>query len=158
MSSGGQKTSGIIKTEGTKFAIETKSMSTWYDGKSMWTYNPRSNETTLVRPTQAELAETNPLHLISSRISQFTASYAKNQTAGVKTIVLTPKSKQTGFKSLHLTVDPKTMLPVKLVAVPTSGQAVTVSLSSVKTGLKHPASTFVYQKSRYPKATIVDLR
>lgn len=158
MTSGNQTVSGTLKTSGNKFAIETPAVSTWYDGKSMWTYNPRSKETTLVSPTAAELAEANPLMLISSKISEFTATYAKTQKSGLKTVVLTPKTKRTGIKSMHVSINNVTSLPVKLVAVPSSGQTITLTLSSVKTCQNHPASTFTYPKSKFPKVTVVDLR
>ena len=158
MTSDGHSVNGTLKTTGTKFALETPGTATWYDGKSMWTYNQSTGETTLVSPTPAELSEANPLLLITSKLSSFTATYAKTHPAGLKTIVLMPKSKGTGMKSIHVTVNPKTLLPVKMVAVPTSGRAITIALNSVKTGQKHADSAFQYPKSKYPKVKVVDLR
>lgn len=158
MTSGNQSTNGSLKTTGSKFVIDTPTASTWYDGNSMWTYNSRTKETTVVKPTPAELAETNPLLLISSKISQFSVSYAKNRKAGCMTVVLTPKTKGTGIKSMHIDINAKTNLPEKLVAVPASGQTISITLSSIKTAQKYTDATFVYPKSKYPKATIVDLR
>lgn len=158
MSSSGQTVNGRMKTSGSKFVIDTPTTSTWYDGKSMWTYNSRSRETTVVSPTSAELAETNPLLLINSKISQYSVSYAKNQKAGSKTIVMTPKTKGSGIKSMHVSISTSTFLPTKLVAVQASGGTITINLSSIKTGQGHPDTTFAYPKSKYPKVPVVDLR
>lgn len=155
---GQQKINGTLKSSGKKFSIQTSSTSTWYDGQSMWTYNARNNETTLMTPTQQEVAEANPLSLVNSYSSLFTASYAKSQKSGSKTIVLTPKSKQTGYKSVHVTIPDGSQVPSKLVVIPTTGQKVTVSITQVKRGLKLPDSTFKYPNSKYPKTEIVDLR
>lgn len=155
---GQQKIAGTLKSSGRKFAIQTSSTSTWYDGKNMWTYNARNNETTLMTPTPQEVAEANPLSLVNSYASMFSVAYAKTQTKGSKTIVLTPKSKHTGYKSVHVTIPDGTAIPSKLVVIPTSGQKVTVSITQVKRGQKLPDSTFSYPKSKYPKAEIVDLR
>lgn len=155
---GQQKLSGTLKASGKKFALQTPSSSTWYDGKSMWTYNANTNETTLMTPTPQEVAEANPLSIVNSYSASFTAAFAKTQTKGSKTIVLTPKSKQMGYKSVHVTIPDASSFPTKLVVIPSSGQKVTVSISQVKTGQNMVESTFVYPKSKFPKAEIVDLR
>ncbi len=155
---GSQKVTGTMKSAGKKFALQTSSTSTWYDGKSMWTYNAKNAETTLMNPTAQEVAEANPLTIVNSYSTNFTAAFAKGQTKGSKTIVLTPKSKQLGYKSVHVTIPDGSVYPSKLVIVPTSGQKVTVSITQVKSGQKLPETTFVYPKSKYPKVEIVDLR
>lgn len=155
---GQQKISGTLKAAGKKFALQTPSSSTWYDGKSMWTYNANNNETTLMTPTAQEVAEANPLSIVNSYSSIFTAAFAKTQPKGGKTIVLTPKSKNSGYKSVHVTIPEGSSFPSKLIVIPTSGQKVTVTVSQVKRVQSLSASTFVYPKSKYPKAEIVDLR
>lgn len=155
---GSQKVSGTMKAAGKKFALQTSSTSTWYDGKNMWTYNANNAETTLMNPTAQEVAEANPLSIVKSYSANFTAVFAKGQTKGSKTIVLTPKSKQLGYKSVHVTIQDGSVYPSKLVIVPTSGQKVTVLITQVKSGQKLPESTFVYPKSKYPKVEIIDLR
>lgn len=156
--SGNNKVSGTLKSSGRKFAIRTSSASTWYDGKSMWTYNANSGETILTTPTAQEVAEANPLSLVNSYAASFTAAFSKTAKKGSKTIVLTPKSKKLGYKSVHVTISDATSLPVSIVVVPSSGQRMTLSISNVKLNAAIPASTFVYPKKDYPKAEIVDLR
>lgn len=158
MSTGGRTLKGSLKSSGNKFALTTPSVSSWYNGKSMWTYNAGSKETTVINPTPAELTETNPLLLVSSGPSQFTAAFAKKSVAGSYEIILTPKSRSTGMKSIHVSISTTTLLPVRIVAVPISGSPVTVDISSLKTGVSFPASVFEYSKSSCRNATIVDLR
>lgn len=155
---GQQKIKGTMKASGKKFALQTPATSTWYDGKSMWTYNSKNNETTLMTPTAQEVADANPLSIVNTYSVSFTAAFAKTQTKGSKTIVLTPKSKQLGYKSVHVTIPDGSSYPSKLVIIPSSGQKVTVSISQITTGQKLPESTFTYPRSKYPKAEIVDLR
>lgn len=155
---GSQKVTGTMKASGKKFALQTSSTSTWYDGKNMWTYNAKNAETTLMTPTPQEVAEANPLSIVNSYSANFTAAFAKTQPKGSKTIVLTPKSKQSGYRSVHVTIPDGSVFPSKLVVIPSSGQKVTVSISQVKTGQKLPDATFVYPKAKYPKVEIVDLR
>lgn len=155
---GSQKVSGTIKASGRKFALQTSSSSTWYDGKTMWTYNVRNAETTLMTPTAQEVTEVNPLSIVNTYSANFTAAFAKTQSKGSKTIVLTPKSKKLGYKSVHITIPDGSVFPSKLVIIPSSGQRVTVTISQVKKDVKLPDATFVYPKSKYPKVEIVDLR
>lgn len=155
---GSQKVTGSMKAAGKKFTLQTSSTSTWYDGKTMWTYNAKNAETTLMTPTPQEVAEANPLSLVNTYSTNFTAAFAKSHTKGSKTIVLTPKTKKLGYQSVHVTIPDGSTFPSKLVVIPTSGQKMTVSITQVKTGLKLPNATFVYPKTKFPKVEIVDLR
>lgn len=158
LTSGNHKLTGTMKSSATKFSLETSTTSTWYDGKTMWTYNGNTKETTVTIPAQSELAEANPLYIVNAYSNNFTASFSKSQSKGSKTIVLTPKSKKLGYKSVHITIPDKSSFPSQVVVIPQSGQRISISISQVKTGVKFTASTFVYPKSKYPKAEIVDLR
>ena len=158
LTSGTHKLNGTMKSSGTKFSLETSSTSTWYDGKTMWTYNGNNKETTVTTPTKSELAEANPLYIVNAYSSNFTAAFAKSQPKGGKTIVLTPKSKKLGYKSVHITIPDKSSFPSQVIVIPASGQRIAISISQIKTGLKFPDATFTYPKSKYPKAEIVDLR
>lgn len=158
LSTGGRTLRGSLKSSGSKFALTTPSVSSWYNGKSMWTYNAGSKETTVINPTQAELSETNPLLLVSANASQFTAAFAKKSNQGHYEIILSPKTRATGMKSIHVTINKTTMLPTRIVAVPVSGSVITVDISVLRLGVSFPASTFEYSKSSCRNATIVDLR
>ncbi len=158
LDSDGRKVSGTLKAEGKKLAIETGSSSTWYDGKTMWTYNPRTAETTVMLPTAQEVAEANPLSIINNYAATFTASFAKTQTKGSKTIVLSPKSKKSGYKSVYVTIPDGSGLPSLIVINPQSGRKITVSIAKAALHNKFAASTFTYPKAKYPKAEIIDLR
>lgn len=158
LNSGGQTLTGTLKSSGDKFSLQTSTTSVWYDGKTMWTHNSKTNETTVTFPTSSEVAEVNPLYIVHVYSNNFTVAYAKSQTKGSKTIVLTPKSRKLGYKSVHLTIPDKSSFPSRVVVIPLSGQKITVNIEKTTTGVKQAASTFVYPKSKYPKAEIVDLR
>lgn len=158
LASGNEKLTGTLKASGSKFSLETGTTSVWYDGKTMWTFNGKTNETTVSLPTKSEVAEVNPLHIVYSYSDNFTAAFAKSQTKGSKTVVLTPKSRKLGYKSVHLSIPDNSSFPSKIVVIPLSGQKITVTIGNTTTGLKLAPSTFTYPKSKYPKVEIVDLR
>lgn len=148
--------SGTFASAGGKFAVVTNASSTWYNGVKMWTYNPRTAETTLVKPSTAEVAESNPFAIIGSMASSFKAAYAKSQPAGTKVLVLLPAKSGSKIKKIILTLDARRGVPKKVVITDGSGTT-TVNVSKYEVGVKIPASTFEYPKAKYPKAKIVDL-
>lgn len=157
---GSNQMKGTLLSAGTKFSISTPGMSTWYDGKTMWTYNSRTGETTITYPTPAEVAETNPLALISAGTNRFSAFYAKKQPAKGKgrRVVLTAKGKDLGVKSVAVTIADGSYLPTNVVVTPLTGQPTTVNISRINTKSNFSASDFVYPTGKYPKAEIIDLR
>lgn len=158
MSSGGHKASGDLKAAGTRFAISSPGYSTWYDGKTMWVHNSKANETTISVPTRSEVAETNPLALISANSKSFNAVFVKNPPKGCKVIKLTPKVKGTGVKRLLVTIGATNYKPSKIVVTPTGGQTTVFEIKSLDTSSGCRPSDFVYPKSKYKSAEMIDLR
>ena len=158
VAAGGSTIKGSIKASGKKFALVTPQASSWYDGTNLYTYNASSRETTLVRPSLAELEETNPLSIIASAPGRFDAKFAAKQTAGSSTVVLTPKKAGSGIKRAVLVLDAKTLAPKKIDITQTDGSSSVITVTAFKTGVNLPASSFVYPKAKYPAAKIVDLR
>ncbi len=157
MTMGGKTTRGSIKSAGTKFVVSMPEVSTWYNGKSLYTYNPRTSETTLITPTAQELAESNPLLYIKSGGAGFTYKFSTVKRQGKYIIDLLPKNNRTGIRKMTFTVN-SSNFHVEKIAVDTSAGSTVVTITSFKTGLTLPASDFEYPKSKYPKAEIVDLR
>lgn len=157
-SGGGQTGAGTIKSSGKKFAIETSGMSSWYNGKDLWTYTASSKETTLVRPTASELAETNPLTYLSEASKSFTCSFGKGDSAAKRIVVLTPKSRKLGVQSVTLELEGKTLNPLKINIKGRDGSVSSVVISSFRLGKTLAGSNFEYPKNKYPKIKIIDLR
>lgn len=147
---------GTMMVQGNKFQVSTPASKVWYDGKSMWTYSPQSKETTLTTPTAAELGEINPMLYLNAG-NRFDVKFGKNG-GNTKTLILTPKSKREGVKSVSILLNATTLLPSKILISPTSGGVMTLSVTGIKTGQKFSASTFTYPKASYPKTKIIDLR
>lgn len=158
MTSGGKTLKGTLKSSAAGFVLSTPGYSSWYDGKNLWTYNASSRETTLTVPTGEELREANPMMMVSGYEGVFTPAFAKKQSAGTRTLVLVPKSRKTGLKNVVVVLDSKTYRPKRITVTPSSGTASSVTITSLKTDVKFPKSTFTYPKTKYPKVEIIDLR
>lgn len=154
----GKGTKGILKAAGNKFAITTPSYSSWYDGSKMWTYNSSTQETTLVKPSASELAETNPLCYLRNYSKSFKAAFAKTKQQGKHILLLTPLKRNLGIKTITLHISTKSGLPERMKINMSNGTSTDIALSNIKCGVSLPAATFIYPAKKYPKAEIVDLR
>lgn len=157
LSASGRSVKGTLKSSGQKFALITPVSSSWFDGRNMWTYNPSSAETTLVNPTADEIAETNPLSYISSWKSAYNARFSNAKVKGKYVVELLPKRRNAAVKKVVITFN-RNFVPEKISVTGLNNAATTVAVSSVNYNAAMKAADFVYPKSRYPKAEIIDLR
>lgn len=152
----GRSTNGTVKTSGSKFAVLMPQVSSWYNGKALYTYNPRINETTVLTPTATELMESNPLLYVKGGTG-YRYSFSPVKRTGKYVIDVVPVKKGSGIKKLTITVNSSSFAPEKITVDTGSGTSV-ITVTSFKGGVSVPASEFEYPKTRYPKAEIVDLR
>lgn len=150
-------TSGTFYYSAGKFAVITGAASTWYNGRNMWSYNPRTAETTVMKPSAEEASENNPFAIVGAMSDSFIPAFAKSQPAGTVVLVLLPKNSRNSIKKCILTLDKTRLTPVKVQITDASGTTL-VNVSKFVSGKSLAASLFEYPKSKYPKAKIVDLR
>ena len=81
---------GTIKMQDKKFCIETNDMTTWYDGKTMWTYAPSICEVNITTPTRQELTEINPYLILEDCKQSFIAKELDSKQSGERQFRLTP--------------------------------------------------------------------
>lgn len=153
----GTSTSGKIYSKGNRFALITDKTSNWYNGKDLYTYDASAAETYLFNPSKDELRETNPLLYLKSA-SDYRIADSKNSKTGVETVILLPKTKDSGVKSVTIVIDSKTYLPKNIKVVTSNGITLSVALSNIKLNAELADSTFDYPKQKYPGVKITDLR
>lgn len=155
---GGRTLKGSVNSAGGKFSIVTPATSTWYDGQNMWTYNPATKETTLVRPSASEIAESNPFGYLQSWKSQYKCSFSSKKVTGKYMVVLTPKTKYASVKSVEIAIDAKSYKPSSFRITGNDGSASVINIITLNYGGNIPQSAFVYPKNKYRGVQIVDLR
>ena len=75
-------TNGSIRLKGDKFLLETEGVTTWFDGRTQWSYLASSDEVNVSEPTPEELQSINPyswLSLYKQDYKQKVADVAKVQ-------------------------------------------------------------------------------
>lgn len=148
---------GTLVMSGKKFRVLASDIKCWYNGTTMWSYSPATDEVNITTPTAADLQMTNPY----SAAQNFKSSYiiSKGGTgSGTYTIRFTPK-KKSNVKHMLVTVSTSTWLIVKAEIIENGGAKTTVSISNYNKNASVGASTFEFDKSQVPAGTeVVDLR
>ncbi len=154
------QTSGNIAMRGEKFRMLSADLKCWYNGTLQWSYTPVTEEVNITQPTAEELQMVNPYSIISSFRQTFSTQLLKSATASNHEVQMLPKNgKSTDIKSVRLTINRTTSLPVKIIFELKDRSSVIVTLSNYKTQQNFPDNTFVFNKAMVPAGTpVVDLR
>lgn len=159
MTANGQSVNGSLKMSGDKFFLTLPQTKIWYDGRTQWSLDNSTKEVNVSEPLPDELAQVNPMVIISALHNASTPQLLKSNNASIHTLRLTPKASQhLAFRTAVIDIDSRTNLPSKIVLTLDSGQSVTLKITSLNRTSNHPASTFVFNKRDYPGVTVVDLR
>lgn len=158
LKTGGASETGSISVKGKKFAITSSSRSIWYDGASLWTFDPEEKEVTLTAPTAADVASVNPYLLVSNYKTEYTARLVKGTVKGTYNIQLTPKNRQNYVKSATLCIRASNYMPVRMDVTDRNGNKTVIVVSHVKTGVKLADSVFRFTPKNHPGVKLIDLR
>ncbi len=153
----GHSQNGSISVAGNKFVINTPQLSTWFDGKTQWSYSPQANEVNITIPTSDELQQINPFAIIGCFRSDFNAKTLKS-VKGTYKIQLSPKKANQSIKNVELTLNSSTYFPTLIVITAKNNSKATIKVKAINTGGTLNASTFIFDAKKYPGVEIVDLR
>lgn len=95
---------GIIQLKGEKFMLKTSETTTWFDGKTQWSYMVRNDEVNVSNPTQEELQQINPytfLYMYQKGFSYKLGTVKVYQGKAVWEVILTANDKSKSWKVLR---------------------------------------------------------
>jgi len=153
-----QSVSGTFILKGNKFVLDTDGTKAWFDGKTQWTYVADSKEVSVTEPTESELADTNPLAILSKFRAKSFIRFSKTKSATNYVIELNPKSKKEEFSQVQVQINKATGNLVSIKLTDKKGSTTLLALSNYQKGVKVPDNTFVFNKANYRGVTINDLR
>lgn len=157
ISADGHSQSGTLTIAGDRFTIDSPQISSWYDGRTQWTYSANAGEVNITEPTPEELQQVNPFAIINSFKTNYRASMLK-APAGEKKIRLTSTNSRSDIHSVELTLSASTLYPTRIVLTMGNRRSVSISINSVKAGAALPVSHFRYDPAKHPGIPVVDLR
>lgn len=149
---------GSFKSSGSKFTLDSPVSKTWYDGKNMWTANPKSKEITLVNPSTQEIKEANPFAYLNSYKNNYIYAFSKRKENGHYLVVLNPKDKKSQIKAVEVAINEKTFLPERFIIRDRNNKITTILIESLSLKIDNPASAFVCPVSSMQDYEFVDLR
>ena len=150
---------GTLLMKGKKFFLDCAGISSWFDGKTQWSYVSDNEEVTVSIPTPEELQGINPYALIQSYKNgynyQYKGKHTQNGIIGHE-VKLIPEHEQS-LKSITLFVTEK-YLPIYIKVEQDNGMADEIIITSCQTNQKLNDNVFVFDKKKYPNAEIIDMR
>lgn len=155
-------TNGSIRLKGDKFLLETEGVTTWFDGRTQWSYLASSDEVNVSEPTPEELQSINPYSWLSLYKQDYKLKVAKTGNASDDTaykVVMTATKRSQDIQCIILYIEKGSFRPLKLSMVQRgSKDAAVVFIKSYQTGKNYDDSLFVFDRKAYPTAELVDLR
>lgn len=148
---------GKLTVSKNMFKMITPQLSTWFDGKTQWTYVADNNEVNVTEPTGEELMESNPFELLNSVESKFNCKLL-NATPSTDIVLLTPRDSSSAIQSAKVTVSKSSGWPTAMTVVFDSSRSTSIAINKVTPGAALNQTAFRYNKSIHPGAEIIDLR
>lgn len=155
------ESTGTIQLKGDKFLLKTPGATTWFDGKTQWSYLTESDEVNVSTPTPEELQSMNPYALLSLYRKGFSYQMGPAKLLRgkpVNEVILTATNKRQELARLTLYVAKESYQPVGIIAESRNGNKSEIIVTHYQTGLKYTDATFVFDKKQYPRAEVIDLR
>ena len=150
---------GRIRLKGEKFRLDTEGITTWFDGRTQWTYLENSDEVNVSEPTAEELQSINPYAWLSLYKNGYTLKMGEQADPRLHKVMMTASRRGSELQCLILYVDKQTLRPSKLSLVRRGDrEAVVVLVRSYQTGQKYDDALFTFDKRVYPTAEVIDLR
>ena len=147
-------TNGTIYIKGNMFKAITPEATVWFNGKTQWSYMSQTEEVNITTPTREEQMAMNPYTFINLYKQGYNLS--KENKGGNYNIHLVATDKKMGIQEMYISVNQKTFVPTS-VRMRQGGDWTTINISNFKKSVL-ASSIFVFNKSEYPNAEVVDLR
>lgn len=149
---------GELKMKGKKFFMQTNGMTTWYDGKTMWSYADAIGEVNITEPSAQELMSINPYLAIDKYKKMYAASDAESPHSGERCICLTTTDRNAQFTRIMVTISTSTLAPLTFELTDANRNVSRITVTSYKTNAGLTDDTFVFDAADYPEAAVIDLR
>lgn len=154
-----QVSSGAFTIKGNKFVLEMDAMKVFFDGKTQWAYVPQNNEVSITEPSEKELAETNPMAILSGFKSKSDIQFSKRVKSDQNhCLEMFPKVKNKDITKIEVQVNKTSGNLFSIKLINKNGSTSVLTLSSFQKGLKVNDAVFGFDKAKYKNVVENDLR
>lgn len=147
---------GSIMLKGTKFILKTPVSTIWFDGKTQWNYIYKNQEVNISHPTATELQNINPYYILSMYQKGFNYKLGTSKSGGQE-IILTAQNSKSTITHISLIITSKDT-PKSITITRRDGSRTILNVSGYQAGADFSDSMFAFNKKKYPKVEVVDLR
>ena len=157
-----QSFEGQMFLKGAKFYLDTPEQTVYFDGKTQWVYDKSVDEVSILEPKPQDVQTLNPISAFELYKTDCDYKY-KGETTDiqkrkVQEISIFPKAKEQDVKQVDVQIYSGDQLPVFFRIIYKNKSEFRVYINKYQTGLDFPDSQFVFDKKKYPKAEVNDLR
>lgn len=151
-------TSGTMLLQGNRFKISSSALTTWFDGKTLWSLLSGSGEVNVSNPSPEELQQMNPYNFINLYKSGYKYSLQSTTYDGKPCyeVWLVAQSKGKPVEEMRLVID-KNYVPLS-VRFKQKGEWMRIRVKSFVTGKNFDAATFRFNAKEHPGIEVIDLR
>lgn len=146
-----------------KYRVSLASLTSFSDGKTVWTYIKKNKEIQVNNAGNKENAAfVSPQELINIyQNNDFIYAITNESNLGntpVTEIEFKPTTKRTDYFKIRLQINKKTLQITEAIAFYKDGTRQTIKITKVQTNTSVPASTFTYDPKEWPGVRVEDLR
>lgn len=152
-----QSTTGSFTIKGSKFILEMAEMKAWFDGKTQWAYSEQLNEVSITEPTIQELAEINPISIISAYKTKSSIQFSKTKSKENHIILMTSKAKS-DINNVEVTINKTSGNLISIKLFNANKTTTLLTLNGYQKGINLADTEFAFKKEKYKGITINDLR
>ena len=160
-SSASSKFDGQLHLKGTKLQLTTPEAETWFDGKTQWVYMKEMQEVNISEPSEADMQSINPSMIFNIYKKgcnyKFNSEKTDTKNRKVYEIELIPNVKNE-MSRIIVQINKTDYMPVYFQIFYKNKMENKIYINKYSTKLNHPDKLFVFDKSKYPDAEIIDLR
>lgn len=153
------RTEGTMLLKGRKMQMDTPTMKTWYDGKTLWSYMPESGEVNVTTPTEKEIAAMNPYSFLGTYKKGYKLSMKESTLRGHATYEVHMLARYAGnlVQEVYIDINKADYTPL-CVRVKQDDNWSRIAIHQYKSGLDIPDAQFRFDASKHPEAEVIDLR
>ncbi len=152
---------GKIWIKGNKYKIDLAASTLFYDGQTLWTYMKESNEVNITTPDPNDDNTLNPAKIFTIyetgyKIRFIRERFEKNRA--LYEIELYPKDLKKDFTKITLKIDKDKNQIFSMKRYGKDGTDFYIEILSIKPNEELADAMFTFDKSKYPKVEINDMR
>lgn len=146
--------SGTIAIKGSKFYAHTPQSSTWYDGKTQWTYVADTDEVHITTPSKSQQTQLNPYTFLTLYKKGYALS--ARQLKGTYEVHLVAQSAKQALQEAYVYVSAASWHPTS-VRMKQNGKWFSINIRNFRSANQADA-TFIFPSKKYSTAEVIDLR